>query len=451
MFVGIPKSFAGESPRVDCSVTPDAVGCYDGNTYFCKHGVVTHDVATYWLQSQYGDDPVQCVDGCKSYPGSRGCMDGECWAMSFTSRNGEVCTEGMVEGLNAGGNTSDPEPTPSGEISCDKNFGCGDVQKSLDVLNPILQQFSQAYQDLKFNVNDTFKLMQNDYQYFRAELVKARDDIFKLGQNSDAKQQEILDKLDNLDIGDVDLSGVFSSSDAYNMQNSIISNIRSGQSTQTSAIRRDLTDIESRVSSLRSGFNQDLSYLLPSYLAAQTNDIVNALSGSGNDVDLSPLEGKIDGLADDVGSLDGSIKDGVDTLTGAVNGVKDAVDSGFSGLGEKLDGIINGNGNVFSSPTSGGWSAGTVISDGVTGIQSEIEGLQAQFEQLVKNPPMLMGVADFNGGSYDGISFDVRGQRVSFNLFGLLGNNTSLISSIIIFIATLMAAFIILSAGRNKE
>ncbi|WPC72555.1 hypothetical protein [Vibrio porteresiae] len=194
-----------------------------------------------------------------------------------------------------------------------------------------------------------------------------------------------------------------------------------------------------------------MSYLLPSYLAAQTNDIVNALSGSGNDVDLSPLEGKIDGLADDVGSLDGSIKDGVDTLTGAVNGVKDAVDSGFSGLGEKLDGIINGNGNVFSSPTSGGWSAGTVISDGVTGIQSEIEGLQAQFEQLVKNPPMLMGVADFNGGSYDGISFDVRGQRVSFNLFGLLGNNTSLISSIIIFIATLMAAFIILSAGRNKE
>ena len=437
---------------------------------FCNGGVIISTSST-WNYSRYGSVPTFCVGGCPVRPNPMALCTGtgstaECSGALVTLKGNILrwrCAEGTIE---PGGGFPPTEDTSDELLNTTVSFQCsGDgcasntvmssfnqlVESNAKKLNSIIEEYRTRENRMITGLSNTRQALSEQLASHDNQVFANKNEIIK--EVGDAKD-EVIEKLDTLDFGDVDTTGLLTDSKATAMYQDMMSNVM-GQlgniNGNVSSMPYTLSSISENIGGLRSGFYQDLTSLLPNYLAGQTNDIVNALSGSGSDVDLSPLEGKVDGLADDVGALDGSIKDGVDTLTGAVDGVKDAVDSGFSGLGEKLDGIINGNGNVFSAPSSGGWSAGTSIGDGVTGIESDIEALQGEFEQLVKNPPMLMGAADFNGGSYDGISFDVRGQRVSFNLFGLLGNNINLINSIIIFIATLMAAFIILSAGRNKE
>ncbi|CAK3513819.1 hypothetical protein VCRA2122O341_370006 [Vibrio crassostreae] len=59
----------------------------------------------------------------------------------------------------------------------------------------------------------------------------------------------------------------------------------------------------------------------------------------------------------------------------------------------------------------------------------------------------------FSSGSYDGTGFFLSrwGVDVGFNLFSSLGpNNTNMIRTVILFLATLLAGFILLSSGRSK-
>ncbi|CAK3401098.1 hypothetical protein VCRA2122O341_230001 [Vibrio crassostreae] len=66
---------------------------------------------------------------------------------------------------------------------------------------------------------------------------------------------------------------------------------------------------------------------------------------------------------------------------------------------------------------------------------------------------MKLGQMSFSDGSYDGTSFFLSrwDVDVGFNLFSTLGsNNSNMIRTVILFIATLLAGFILLSSGRSK-
>lgn len=468
---GVPISFASSYNGGELNDNTGRVDYDDGRPSTCVNGITVRRDAV-WSWATYGSVPTFCFDGCYSRPNPialcTGMGNSATCNGSFVSLGNSLADCGLEGQFFKGGSTP---PDDAGELlQSNVTFECtGDGCPSGSVMAAFNQLVEGNSKKLSMLINEARTReseMADSISYVREylsdEMIAQNTTAFNdkneiIKEVGDAKD-EVIEKLDSLSLGDVDTSGLLTDSKATAMYQDMMSNVMGvlgGINGNTASLPYTLSDLQSNMmmnnQSLQSSLSGMLGGLGDALLTSDSQILARLDSLSTGEVDTSALEGKIDGVADDVGALDGSIKDGVDTLTGAVNGVKDSVDSGFSGLGEKLDGIINGNGNVFSAPSSGGWSSGTSIGDGVTGIKSEIEGLQGTFEQLVKNPPMLMGAVDFNGGSYDGISFDVRGQRVSFNLFGLLGNNINLINSIIIFIATLMAAFIILSAGRNKE
>ncbi|WBJ98029.1 hypothetical protein [Shewanella sp. MTB7] len=72
----------------------------------------------------------------------------------------------------------------------------------------------------------------------------------------------------------------------------------------------------------------------------------------------------------------------------------------------------------------------------------------------MKKPPFEMGTPNFNGGSYTPISFTLNiansSQQVGFSLFERLGSeNITLIRTVILFMATMTAGFIVLTSGRK--
>ncbi|HAS6261012.1 TPA: hypothetical protein RQJ64_002195 [Vibrio vulnificus] len=132
-------------------------------------------------------------------------------------------------------------------------------------------------------------------------------------------------------------------------------------------------------------------------------------------------------------------------------GVKDAVNK----LGDDLENLLSGNGRGFNTPSgSGDWDGngkdGTLIGDSIDGIKGEIEVLEQDLKNLLQKSPINMGQMNFQQGSYTPESFVLKGQEVSFNLFGILKADKNLIQSVIIFLAFLTAAFIILSSGRSR-
>ncbi|EOB4961102.1 TPA: hypothetical protein RQK63_004320 [Vibrio vulnificus] len=132
-------------------------------------------------------------------------------------------------------------------------------------------------------------------------------------------------------------------------------------------------------------------------------------------------------------------------------GVKDAVNK----LGDDLENLLSGNGRGFDTPSgTGDWDGngkdGTLIGDSIEGIKGEIEILEQDLKNLLQHSPINMGQMNFQQGSYTAESFILKGQEVSFNLFGILKADKNLIQSVIIFLAFLTAAFIILSSGRSR-
>ncbi|HDY7428002.1 hypothetical protein [Vibrio vulnificus] len=132
-------------------------------------------------------------------------------------------------------------------------------------------------------------------------------------------------------------------------------------------------------------------------------------------------------------------------------GVKDAVNK----LGDDLENLLSGNGRGFNTPSgSGDWDGngkdGTLIGDSIDGIKGEIEVLEQDLKNLLQKSPINMGQMNFQQGSYTPESFVLKGQEVSFNLFGILKADKNMIQSVIIFLAFLTAAFIILSSGRSR-
>ncbi|WP_231625672.1 hypothetical protein, partial [Vibrio coralliirubri] len=67
--------------------------------------------------------------------------------------------------------------------------------------------------------------------------------------------------------------------------------------------------------------------------------------------------------------------------------------------------------------------------------------------------PLKLGHMSFSNGSYESTTFSLSRWNVDvgFNLFSSLGStNTNMIRTVILFLATLLAGFILLSSGRSK-
>ena len=156
--------------------------------------------------------------------------------------------------------------------------------------------------------------------------------------------------------------------------------------------------------------------------------------GSGSDGDGSGSDG--DGSGSDG---DGSGSDG-DGLT--KGDIKDAIKEAL------------GKSGTFTSPANGeGYGSGTALTGSVAALQTEVEELEDELKRKLKKSPLKLGQMSFSSGSYDGTSFNLSrwDVDVGFNLFSSLGvNNTDMIRTVILFIATLFAGFILLSSGRSK-
>ncbi|KDN27175.1 mucin 17-like protein [Vibrio fortis] len=113
-----------------------------------------------------------------------------------------------------------------------------------------------------------------------------------------------------------------------------------------------------------------------------------------------------------------------------------------------------GKSGTFTSPANGeGYGSGTALTGSVAALQTEVEELEDELKRKLKKSPLKLGQMSFSNGSYDGTSFNLSrwDVDVGFNLFSSLGvNNTDMIRTVILFIATLFAGFILLSSGRSK-
>ncbi|MDC5706399.1 hypothetical protein OPW36_21015 [Vibrio europaeus] len=124
------------------------------------------------------------------------------------------------------------------------------------------------------------------------------------------------------------------------------------------------------------------------------------------------------------------------------------------GIGELRESInkIKKSGKTFKAPEKPTFK--TPFKDGVEGLKTEIEQLEKDIEEKLTKSPLKMGTMHFNGGSYRGTQFDLdhHGHRISvgFNFLDRIAPHIDLIKGVIIFLATLMAAIIVLSSGRNS-
>ncbi|WP_176703564.1 hypothetical protein, partial [Vibrio splendidus] len=115
---------------------------------------------------------------------------------------------------------------------------------------------------------------------------------------------------------------------------------------------------------------------------------------------------------------------------------------------------VFGKSGSFSAPGKGdGYATNTVLTTAVDDLKTEIDDLEETLESKIKQSPLKLGQMSFSDGSYDGTSFFLSrwDVDVGFNLFSTLGsNNSNMIRTVILFIATLLAGFILLSSGRSK-
>ncbi|NAZ71782.1 hypothetical protein, partial [Vibrio toranzoniae] len=113
-----------------------------------------------------------------------------------------------------------------------------------------------------------------------------------------------------------------------------------------------------------------------------------------------------------------------------------------------------GKSGSFSAPGQGdGYATNTVLTTAVDDLKTEIDDLEETLESKLKQSPLKLGQMSFSSGSYDGTGFFLSrwDVDVGFNLFSSLGsNNTNMIRTVILFLATLLAGFILLSSGRSK-
>ncbi len=148
------------------------------------------------------------------------------------------------------------------------------------------------------------------------------------------------------------------------------------------------------------------------------------------------------------------LKRGVEGEISESNGLLDGISGILNGIGDKLDGVLNAlDGEGYSI---GGEGFGTVLQGLQDGLDGAIEGYGdalGEFEELINDAPDIKGDADFNNGSYTGVSMVVRNQNVKFNLFDSLGGNLGLIKTVIVFVAAMIALFIVMSAltGGKRE
>ncbi|MCY9803347.1 hypothetical protein OTK51_07860 [Vibrio scophthalmi] len=146
--------------------------------------------------------------------------------------------------------------------------------------------------------------------------------------------------------------------------------------------------------------------------------------------------------------MNGDITTAVNRTTGAVKGLgKD-----LEGISDKLD-KLTGNGATFKKPTDGTWN-GTILGESIATLESEIVTAKEELSDLLTNSPLKLGQMDFKDGDYSGTTFTLTrpdwSVDVGFNLFTMLGVHLDLIRNVIIFVATLTAAYILLSSGREK-
>ena len=113
-----------------------------------------------------------------------------------------------------------------------------------------------------------------------------------------------------------------------------------------------------------------------------------------------------------------------------------------------------GKSGAFNAPDQGdGYATNTVLTTAVDDLKTEIDDLEEALESKLKQSPLKLGQMSFSDGSYESTTFSLSRWNVDvgFNLFSSLGsNNTNMIRTVILFIATLLAGFILLSSGRSK-
>ncbi|WCP70105.1 hypothetical protein LYZ37_19065 [Vibrio tubiashii] len=145
------------------------------------------------------------------------------------------------------------------------------------------------------------------------------------------------------------------------------------------------------------------------------------------------------------------ISDMTGLTTGRIFGLQRSNEMMSNWIGETLEGIKD-SGKKFTKPAKPEFK--TPFKDGVEGLKTEITQLEKDIETKLAQSPLKMGTMNFSSGSYKGTQFDLdhHGHRISvgFNLLNTLAPHLDLIKGVIIFIATLMAAFIVLSSGRNS-
>ncbi|MDC5813104.1 hypothetical protein OPW07_25640 [Vibrio europaeus] len=145
------------------------------------------------------------------------------------------------------------------------------------------------------------------------------------------------------------------------------------------------------------------------------------------------------------------ISDMTGLTTGRIFGLQRSNEMMSNWIGETLEGIKD-SGKKFTKPAKPEFK--TPFKDGVEGLKTEITQLEKDIETKLSQSPLKMGTMHFSSGSYKGTQFDLdhHGHRISvgFNLLNTLAPHLDLIKGVIIFIATLTAAFIVLSSGRNS-
>ncbi|MEZ8341005.1 hypothetical protein AB6D05_02755, partial [Vibrio cyclitrophicus] len=113
-----------------------------------------------------------------------------------------------------------------------------------------------------------------------------------------------------------------------------------------------------------------------------------------------------------------------------------------------------GKSDSFTAPGNGdGYVGNTVLSNSIGLIEAEVEQLEKTLESTIKQSPLKLGQMSFSDGSYESTTFSLSrwDVDVGFNLFSSLGSaNTNMIRTVILFLATLLAGFILLSSGRSK-
>jgi len=184
-------------------------------------------------------------------------------------------------------------------------------------------------------------------------------------------------------------------------------------------------------------------------------------SGSGGDGSGSGGSGSGSGGSGSGSGGSGSGSGG----SGSGSGGSGSGSGGSGGGGSDGDGLTKGDikdaieealgkSGTFTSPANGeGYGSGTALTGSVAALQTEVEELEDELKRKLKKSPLKLGQMSFSNGSYDGTSFNLSrwDVDVGFNLFSSLGvNNTDMIRTVILFIATLFAGFILLSSGRSK-